>query len=561
MKTVTELKTRITSNAFPKLDDSQLAQIAKFGILKCFSDRETLIRIGERQHPCFVVKKGRVEISGGSTDEKKTFKVYESYEFTGNICLLSELPSPCSAVALGNCEVYEISPNNLRRIVRELPILGELILRAFIARKNLLADSEIMGVKVIGDKFSQDTFRLEDFLSKNKIIYTHVDENDVSYHTHSKNKSRSKKNLLEAEFEETNTPVVVLNNNLILKNPSNSQLGKAIGLRKSLKNKVYDLAIVGAGPAGLAAAIYSSSEGLNTLLLDKKNPGGQASTSSRIENYMGFPLGLTGKELASRAVVQAYKFGVDFSTPVEVVGLEFESSYNVLRLASGDVINSRCVLIASGIKYRQLNIENCERFRGCGVYYGATSLEAQACSDKTVVIIGGGNSAGQAAIFLSKSAKRVLLVIRGSNLRKSMSHYLIKRIEQLDNIELLNNTEISKLSGDEVLSSVEVVNNQTNQTQTIETSAVFIFIGAVPHTKWLPSEIQLNKKGFVVTGSKIQRCKSNHSKRQPFLLETSCPGVFAAGDVRMGATKRVAAAVGEGSTAVQFVHHFLSSEE
>ncbi len=364
--------------------------------------------------------------------------------------------------------------------------------------------------------------------------------------------------LKQFEISEAETPIVIFENNSLLKNPSLQELGESLGIKKPLADTVYDLVIVGAGPAGLAAAVYGASEGLNTVVLEKTAPGGQAGCSSKIENYMGFPTGLSGTDLANRAMMQAEKFGAEFSTPAEVVGLEFDSSYNVLNLASGESVTAKCVLIATGVSYSKLNVEGSERFEQGGIYYSATTMEAQMCRNSIVVVVGGANSAGQAAVFLSEYVKQVLLLIRDHDLSKKMSQYLVRRIEQTDNIELLTNSEISKMNGDNVLRSVEIRNNKTNQTKTMETKAVFIFIGATPHTDWLPAEIDVDDKGFVKTGSQVADSNTWNASRQPFLLETSRPGVFAAGDVRLDSIKRVASAVGEGSMTVQFVHQILS---
>lgn len=539
----------IHSIAEPKLDDSQIAALDEFAALKSFKDGETLFDAGESEFKFFVVKTGKVEIVENSSGNKKTVTVHEEKEFTGDVDMLTGKPSLVTAVAKGDCEVYEISASDLRRILKEIPKLGDCILQAFLSRRNLLEESEFMGLKVVGSKFSHDTFRIRDFLSKNKVPFTWMDiEND----------QRVKELLKQFEISEAETPIVAFENNSILKNPSNLELGESIGIKKPLSDTVYDLVVVGAGPAGLAAAVYGASEGLNTVVLEKTGPGGQAGCSSKIENYMGFPTGLSGTDLANRAVLQAQKFGAQFTTPAEVVGLEFENSYNVLRLASGESVSSKCVLIATGVSYRKLDVEGCERFEGSGVYYSATTVEAQLCRDSVIVIVGGANSAGQAAVFLSEYAKKVLLLIRGDDLSNSMSQYLVRRLEQTHNIELLINSEISKMNGDDSLRSVEIRNNKTNQTQTEETAAVFIFIGAIPHTDWLPAQIDKDDKGFVKTGPQVADSDSWSAGRQPFLLETSRPGIFAAGDVRLGSIKRVASAVGEGSMTVQFVHQILS---
>jgi thioredoxin reductase (NADPH) len=320
---------------------------------------------------------------------------------------------------------------------------------------------------------------------------------------------------------------------------------------------VYDLAVVGGGPAGLAAAVYGASEGLRTVVLEQTAPGGQAGSSMRIENYLGFPMGLTGSELAGRAVLQANKFGAHLSVPTPVTRLEFEHAYPVLRLDGGEKLAAKCLLIASGAEYRRLGVERCSRYEGNGVYYAATPNEAQMCRGAHVVLVGGGNSAGQAAVYLAQHAGKVLLLIRGNDLYKSMSSYLARRIAQTANIELLCNTTIRRMHGDGHLTAVDIVNDKSGEQRTVETPAVFSFIGAVPRTEWLPPEIERDAKGFVRTGPALVNSPHWTARRQPFLLETSRPGVFAAGDVRSESVKRVASAVGEGAMAVQFVHEYL----
>ena len=541
--------TELQTTAFPKLDDEQLAALDEFATCQSFRDGETLFAVGDSDFKFFIVKQGNVEIVEESSGKQKRVTIHEEKEFTGDVTMLTGKPSPVSAIARGNCQVYEISSPDLKKILKEVPKLGDCILQAFLTRRELLEESEFMGLRIVGSKYSRDTFRIRDFLAKNRIPSTWIDlEADQSV----------SKLLEHFEIRSDETPVVAFGNNKILKNPSNEELGETLKLKKPLQDTVYDLVIVGAGPAGLAAAVYGASEGLNTVVLEKNAPGGQAGCSSKIENYMGFPTGLSGTDLANRAHLQAQKFGAQFSTPSEVVGMEFDSAYSILLLKGGDRISAQCVLIATGVTYRRLPVEGGERFESGGVYYSATTVEAQLCRGSTVIVVGGANSAGQAAIFLSRTAQKVLLMIRGDDLSKKMSQYLTRRIEQTDNIEVLTHTEITKMTGDEILSAVEVVNNQTNESRTIETAAVFIFIGAVPHTEWLPLEVETDEKGFVKTGSSMQDSQFWQRGRQPFLLETSRPGVFAAGDVRQDSMKRVASSVGEGSMTVQFVHQVLS---
>ena len=321
--------------------------------------------------------------------------------------------------------------------------------------------------------------------------------------------------------------------------------------------KSYDLVVVGAGPAGLAAAVYGASEGLSTLVLERIGPGGQAGRSMRIENYLGFPTGITGGELAERAVVQANKFGADLPVPTPVIGLTFDDGCPVVHLDDGETVTARCLLIATGADYRRLGVEGCERFEGRGVYYAATMNEASMCRGSEVVVVGGGNSAGQAVVFLAGQVRKVYLLIRGDNLAKDMSDYLARRIEQTPNVEILCNTEVREMRGDDYLAAVDVANDKTGEARTLRVAALFSFIGAVPRTDWLPPEIERDGKGFVRTGPDLAASAHWDAQRPPFLLETSRPGVFAAGDVRSGSIKRVASAVGEGAMAVQFVHQYM----
>jgi thioredoxin reductase (NADPH) len=534
--------------AFPTLDHAQVVTLAKFGTRRVLRDGELLFQAGTRDYKFFVVERGAVEIVEHSSGEPKTVTVHEIHEFGGDVDLLTGRPALVSAVARGDTEVFEIAPGEIRRIMGERPALGELLLRAFIARRELLVASDFQGLRVLGAGSSRDTFRIRDFLARNQVPFTWIDVD---------HDPQVGELLLRFGLSESDTPVVINGSEPLLRNPTTRALADAVGVRRQLGKKVYDLVVVGGGPAGLAAAVYGSSEGLSTLVIDATAPGGQAGTSSKIENYLGFPTGISGSDLASRAILQARKFGVQFSTPSQVMRLEFQNGAPVVWFDDGEHISTRCLLIATGANYRKLDVSRREEFEGLGVYYAATQTEAQLCRGSEVIVVGGGNSAGQAAMFLSEQTSRVLLILRGGDLRKGMSSYLADRIEGAGNIEVLSDAVISRMLGDQRLTAVEIKNHRTGETRSVQTPAVFTFIGAIPCTGWLPSEIETDSKGFVKTGRLVSTSPYWTADREPFLLETSRPGIFAAGDVRLGSIKRVASAVGEGSMAVQFVHEYL----
>ena len=539
--------------AFPTLTEEQITQLARYAgaPTKTFRAGEALFRAGDRDPKFYIIKSGELEIIDVTGDQPKTIRMQGPGDFTGDVGHLTGSPKVVSAIARSDCDVYEMSEEELRKVLNQDPQLSDLILQAFIARRQLMRESpEFTGLRVIGSRYSRDTFRIRDFLAKNRVLFTWLDlEGDPAV------------NQLLQQFgvTEADTPIVACAHCLVLRNPSNRELAEKIGIRRPVEHDVYDLAIVGSGPAGLAAAVYGASEGLNTIVLEHTAPGGQAGSSMRIENYLGFPTGITGSELADRAVLQADKFGARISVPTPVTKLTFDKTYSVLELEGGENVVAKCLLIATGAEYRRLEVEHCSRFEGAGVYYAATPNEAQMCRGSDVVLVGGGNSAGQAAVYLSQNARKVFLLIRGDDLCKSMSSYLAHRIMNTPNIEILRCTEVIRMNGDGHLNSVEILNKITGEKKTLTTAALFSFIGANPRTDWLPPEIEKDEKHFVRTGIELGDSRQWTLKRQPFLLETSRPGVFAAGDVRSGSVKRVASAVGEGSMAVQFVHEYLKT--
>ncbi len=540
------------STAFPILTDEQIKLIASESETLDFAAGDVLIEEGDGDFCFYVIQAGEIRITENSTGEEREVTVHGPGEFTGDIDMLTGHRSFFQAIASRDGRALKLGGEELREIIRAHSSLGDLLLNAFILRRDLLLASDFAGVRVIGSRHSQDTFRIRNFLSRNHVPFTWID--------------LEKEHNVDALLEQVGvapeeTPIILYGNSKPLRNPSNQELAEAAGFATQPDDELYDLVVVGGGPAGLAAAVYGASEGLKTLVVEESAPGGQASWSSKIENYLGFPTGLSGSELAEKAVIQADKFGVQMLTPFSAQSLEIEESIKVIGLSEDEIVKTRTVVIATGADYRRLPLDNLEQYEGSSVFYSATSIEASLCQENEVAIVGGGNSAGQAAIFLSDFASCVHIFIRGDSLDKSMSRYLTRRIEQSENIHLSPHTEVTALHGESSLERITVKSNETDETEEYDVVNLFVFVGAKPHTEWLDGVVEMDDKGFIKTGNDIDNFQRNGStQRAPYHLETSLAGVFAAGDVRADSVKRVASAVGEGSMAVQFIHQVIEKE-
>jgi thioredoxin reductase (NADPH) len=537
---------------FPKLTPAQIRRVAAHGHIRTVERGEVLVEQGDTSVPFFVVITGELEIVRPYGSYETLVIVHDSGQFTGEVNTLSGRRSLVQMRATNPGKVIELDHQNMLTLVQTDAELGEILMRAFILRRVELIAAGVGDIVLIGSIHSASTLRIKEFLMRNGHPYSYVDlEHDPDV-----------QNLLDSfQISASEIPVLICRGQVVLRNPVNQQIADCLGFNESIDQiQIRDLVVIGAGPSGLAAALYGASEGLDVLVLETSSPGGQAGSSSRIENYLGFPTGISGQELASRAYFQAQKFGAKILM-AKATELVCDHKPYVVQVESGARISARTVVIATGAQYRRLPIENLSRFEGAGVYYGATFVEAQLCRGEEVIVVGGGNSAGQAAVFLAQTTKRVHMLVRSTGLAESMSRYLIRRIEKSPTIVFQPQTEIVAVEGGDHLDSVHWRNGQTGQIQQHRIRHVFVMTGADPNTRWLNGFIALDAKGFIITGPDLSPENLSASgwplTRQPFLLETSMPSVFAVGDVRGGNIKRVASAVGEGSIAISFVHKVL----
>jgi thioredoxin reductase (NADPH) len=539
-------------HTFPKLTPEQVARVAAHGRRRDVERGEVLVTAGLPAPRFFVIIEGTIEIVQAVDGRETIVRVIESAEFTGEVSMLAGRPALVTLRIGEPGEVIEVDRDELLALVQTDAELSEIFVRAFLLRRAELIAGGFGNVVLVGSNFSSDTLRIKEFLTRNAHPYSFIDVDRDS----------GVQDLLDRfSFSIAEIPVLICRGTTVLRNPNNRKIADCLGFNEAIDQvHVRDVVIIGAGPAGLAAAVYAASEGLDVLVLESNSPGGQAGSSSRIENYLGFPSGITGQELTARAYTQAQKFGAELLIAEGATKLDCTRSAYKVEIANGPSVPARTVIIATGAEYRKLPLENIGRYEGAGVYYGATFVESQLCAGEEVIVVGGGNSAGQAAVFLAQAASKVHVLIRSKGLADSMSRYLIRRIEENPAIVLRPCTEITALEGNRHLERVQW-RTSGKPSESHDIQHVFVMTGATPSTQWLGGCLVLDARGFIKTGQDISRDELTAAKwplsRAPHLLETSRPGVFAVGDVRAENIKRVASAVGEGSIAVSFVHRVL----
>src|ERR1700730_10772104 len=541
-----------SAQMFPHLTPVQIARLSAHGRKSAIQKGEVLAEPGDRL-PMYVVLSGSIEVVQPTLDGETLIVVHTAGSFSGDVGTLRGISAVVRMRVREGGEVLSIDEAHLRTIFQADAELSELFMRAFILRRAALISTQSSDVVLLGSTHSAGTLRLQQFLTRNTYPFVNLDvDSDPSVGE-----------LLERfHVKVEDFPVLLCRGSLVLRNPSNEEVAACLGMNQQIDDdRIRDVIVVGAGPSGLAAAVYAASEGLDVLVLETGTPGGQAGSSSKIENYLGFPTGISGLALAARARVQAQKFGAEIRTAYSALKLNCDQRPYAIELCHGSAVRARTIVIATGAEYRQLAIENASRFLGTGIYYAATATEVRRCETKEVIVVGGGNSAGQAAVYLAGKCRHVHLLVRSNGLANTMSRYLIRRIDETSNITLHTNTEIASLEGDEQLERVVWKTEPGHVQSTHAIGHVFLMTGAVPSTRWLKGCIALNDKGFVRTGTDLTPADmpaANGSAARPTQsFETNWPGIFAVGDVRCGSVKRVAAAVGEGSACVQQVHQAL----
>lgn len=548
------------SIAFPNLTDSQLAQLEELGERRTVRSGEVIFHPASRDFPLVLVISGELEVYDPRDGNELILANPGPRSFVGEVSMLNGTSSLGGVRGKAGESVVVIIPApDFRRALSELPGITERVVQAFIMRrKRLLRDPDFLGLRVVAHEKCSIGHRIDDFLDKN-----HIPHHLFSICSEEGRALSERLGVTEADL-----PVLIASDGTVHRNPGISEVARVAGLLRPLVEEgeteiCCDLAIVGAGPAGLAAAVNAASEGLKTVVLESFAPGGQAKSSSLIENFFGFPTGISGGDLTNRAQLQAHRFGAKFSTPSQALTLipsDGEHAAEIHIEGCGALLRARTVILSTGAEYNRIDAEGRARFEGLGVYYAATAMESQFCKGCTVIVAGAGNSAGQAAMFLSEHASHVILAVRGGDLTKSMSSYLSTRVESTANIDIRYHTEIRSMTGGYRLESAELENTRTGEKETVKVSAIFSMIGARPCTSWLPEEIWLDERGFIKTGGAVASAPAwKDSGKSPLPFETSVPGIFAAGDVRSGSVKRCSAAVGEGSMAIENVHQMLGT--
>jgi thioredoxin reductase (NADPH) len=537
-----------------ELDDAMLADVAPFGHEQSVALGEVLYRAGDDVQPFFVILEGEVEVVRREDSGDVVIATHGPRRFLGELNMLTGQRPYLTARVSQPGRVLVVELDDFRRLMGTKPELSDVIFRTFVARRQMLRSGEgAAAIQIIGSRYSPEAMALRAYASRARLAHTWIDVEEID---------DVPVFLAGIGARPGDLPLVITPTGR-QRRPTLGEFAERLGLTyRPVPGYLGDLVVVGTGPAGLAAAVYGASEGLATIALDSVSAGGQAGASSRIENYLGFPSGVSGEDLVSRAAIQAMRLGARLNAPCEVVGWRAEHGFHVIELADGSEIPTRAVIIASGARYRRLDVDDLERFEGSGVYYAATDLEARVCRDSHVIVVGGGNSAGQAAIYLAQQGSPVSLVIRKGDLTESMSQYLISRIEADTRIEVLPHTQVRAIAGDTHLEQVTLENSVSGQRTTVDSQGLFCFIGAIPSTAWLGDSIVLDRAGFILTDRSLPApvvASPAFAGRDPLPFETSAPGVFAVGDVRQGSLKRVAAAVGEGSSAVRSVHDYLAT--
>ncbi len=540
---------------WPTLTPSQIARIVKHGSLRSLQPGDVVLEAGQQNFPWFVVTSGELVVLRPSCDGEQIITTYRQGSFSGEINMLAGRRPLATIRATTPSEVIEVPRESLLALVQTDAELSAIVMRAFILRRAMLLEQSLGDALILGSEYSPRTLQIREFLSRNSHPATFIDLDRDTV---------AQEILDHFQVSSDQIPLVICRRQVVLRDPTNAEIADCLGFNEAIdvdESHVRDVVIIGAGPAGLGAAVYAASEGLDVLMIEANAPGGQAGSSMRIENYLGFPSGITGQELATRAFTQAEKFGAQLLIAKAAVRLRCDKRPFAVEIDNGTVINARAIIIATGAEYRGLPIENLSKFNSAGVYYLATPMEAQLCKGETVMIVGAGNSAGQAAVYLADRANRVIMMVRKGELADSMSRYLVRRIEANPAIEVRTQCQVVSVEGDDHLERVHCVNGATGIESVEPVRHLFVMTGALPATKWLEGCLALDDHGFIKSGSDLTRedldAASWPLTRAPHLLETSRPGVFAVGDVRGGNIKRVASAVGEGAIAVAFVHQVL----